>query len=97
MILTAAMNEFSPKNMKSYICSHVFENTRPILLIVHNEEDWMFMCGDADHDPDDCHVVGIGHLIDRDPTINQCADLPNGFEVERLAIGTPWLRRQVSA
>jgi hypothetical protein len=34
---------FSPPHLKSYICSHIFENKRPILLIVHEDGDWMFV------------------------------------------------------
>ncbi len=85
---------FAPHNLTSYVCSHVFEGTRPILLVVREDGDWMFMCGDTDHGPDDCHVVGVGHLIDRDPTLEECADIPNGYEAERSAVGEPWLRSQ---
>lgn len=84
---------FAPPNLKSYICSHVFAQERPILLIVHEDGDWMFMCGKDDHGgPEDCHVVGVGHLVESDSSINQCADLPDGFEAERKAVGDPWLR-----
>jgi hypothetical protein len=30
--------EFAPRNSIAYVCQHVFEATRPVLLIVH--EDW---------------------------------------------------------
>lgn len=89
---------FAPPNLTSYICSHVFEKSRPILLIVHEDSDWMFMCGKGDHGgSDDCHVVGVGHLVERDPSINECADLPSGFEAERKAVGEPWLRTPIDA
>jgi hypothetical protein len=89
---------FSPPNLAVYICRHVFEKTRPILLIVHEGNDWQFMCGGSDHrGTDDGNVVGVGHLIERDPTINECADLPNGFEAERESIGKRWIRTQVDA
>jgi len=52
----------------------------------------MFMCGGADHGDNDIRVVGVGHLVERDPTLNECADLPNGFEAERSTVGAPWLR-----
>ena len=88
---------FSPHNLKSYICTHVFEKTRPILLVAHEGGDWMFMCGAADHEKQDWHVVGIGHLTERDPTIHDCADLPDGFEAERKNIGSPWLRTPIDS
>jgi hypothetical protein len=88
---------FSPRNLESYICSHVFAHARPILLVVHDENDWVFMCGCTDHAQDDCHVVGVGHLIDRDATLNECSDLPVGFEAERSAVGQPWLRSAIDS
>ena len=83
---------FAPNNLAVYICSHVFNATRPVLLVAHEQGDFMFMCGAADHESKDTHVVGVGHLVERDPTLNECADLPEGFEAERSAVGNSWLR-----
>ena len=91
------MIKFTPCNLNSYVCSHVFENKRPILLVVREEGDWMFMCGGTDPGADDCHVVEVGHLVDRDPTLHECADLPDGCEAERSAIGESWLRSRIDA
>jgi hypothetical protein len=88
---------FSPPNLKSYVCSHVFSKARPILLVVHEGGDWSFLCGDNDHTSDGYRVVGVGHLVERDATIDECADLPPEFEAERTAIGQPWLRCPVEA
>jgi hypothetical protein len=57
----------------------------------------MFMCGGADHEGKDVRVVGVGHLVASDPTLNDCADLPEGFEAERSAVGSPWLRTRSGA
>ncbi len=87
---------FAPSNLKSYVCSHVFNMERPVLLVVHEDGDWMFMCGKTDHGgSEDCRVVGVGHLVDRDPSINRCADLPDGFEAERNAVGGHWSRKRI--
>ena len=91
------MAEFTPRNLGCFVCSHVFEKTRPILLVVHEDWDWQFMCGAADHAGDDGHLVGVGHLTDRDPSLNECADLPNGFVAERFAVGEPWARNEISS
>ena len=85
--------EFSPSNLGVIICSHVLEATRPILLVAHDAEGWNFACGNTDHgNAEDFHVVGVGHLVARDPSINQCADLPVGFIAERSAAAFPWAR-----
>lgn len=57
-----------------------------------------FTCGKPDHGgSDDYCVVGVGHLVEGDPSINECTDLPNGFEAERAAVGQPWLRSPIDA
>ena len=55
---------------KSYVCIHVFDRSRPVLYVTRPDGDWCALCGD-DH-PDDANsyrVVGIGHVIDFDPTV----------------------------
>ena len=90
--------EFSPTNLGVIVCKHVFEASRPVLLIAHGAEGWDFVCGGRDHDGvDDFHLVGVGHLLDRDRTLNECADLPRGFEAERPSAGSSWVRSVLSA
>jgi len=91
------MSAFSSAYRKAYVCGHVFENTRPILLVAHEDEDWMFLCGRDDHDPDTYKVVGVGHLISRDTSLQECADLEDGFEAERPAVGRQWIRTAIDA
>jgi hypothetical protein len=77
--------QFKPRNLQSIVCSHVFLRERPVLLVVHDQGDWQFMCGGTDHG-DDGHVVSVGHLVDEDASLHECADLPIGFEAERSAV-----------
>ena len=89
---------FAPPNLKSYVCAHVFAEKRPILLVAHEDGDWSFMCGRCDHGgSDDYRVVGVSHVVERDPSVNDCSDLPNGYEAEREGVGKPWLRTQIDA
>lgn len=85
-------NRFGPNNLKVYICPHVFEGTRPILLVSHEEDgDWQFLCGDL-HDEDELpKLVGIGHLLEKDPSLNELAGLEPGYEAERAAVREQWL------
>ncbi len=93
------MGGFSPDNLKTYICTHVFEGTHPVLLIAHEKDgDWIFVCGQPHKDTAESYrVVGVGHLTARDPSLNQCADLPAGHEAERSAPGQPWMRTDSDA
>jgi len=85
------MSKFCRDNLAVFICSHVFENTKPTLLVCHEGGDWQFLCGGA-HDVDDKpKVVGIGHLLERDPTLHEISNLPIDFEAERKEVGGEWI------
>ncbi len=78
---------------KAYVCNHVFDQTRPILLVSRPDDDWCFLCGDSH--PDDASaykVVGIGHVFDQDPSLRAVEDLSPNWEAERTALGQPWIR-----
>lgn len=83
---------FEPRNLASFVCSHVFRAERPILVVSHADGDWQFMCGGVDHGPDDCHLVGVGHLVDRDPSLQECSNLDVDCVAERAAVDQPWKR-----
>ena len=76
----------------AYVCNHVFERTRPVLLVVRDSGDWQFLCGET-HDPEELpEVVGLNHLIDDDPSLQQILDLPINWEAERRSPNDPWIR-----
>jgi hypothetical protein len=80
----------------AYICSHVFENTHPILLVSRDGGDWQCLCG-GEHDIHEIpYVVGLNHLIERDPTLAELMDLPINWEAERGRVGEKWLRTRIS-
>ena len=53
--------------------------------------DWQFLCGDGDHSDSNAHLVGVGHLTDRDPTLNELVDLQPDYEAERGSVNDPWV------
>jgi hypothetical protein len=82
-----------PYETKSYVCIHVFDRIRPVLYVTRPDGDWCALCG-GDH-PDDAssfRIVGIGHVIDYDPSVAEVLDLRPNQEAEREAVGEPWLR-----
>jgi len=83
------MNNITPDNLAVFVCPHVFENTRPILYVCREDGDWQFLCGENDHD-EKGHVVGVGHLTERDPTLNELAELKPDWEAERKHVGDQW-------
>lgn len=59
--------------------------------------DWCLLCGDEHKDdPSAYRVVGIGHILERDPTINALLDLPPEWEAERNAEGDDWHQQLIT-
>jgi len=87
--------EFTPDNLGVVVCSHVRDNLRPILLVTHYDDgDWAFTCGRMDHKDDDSEYtqVGVGHLTNRDRTLNAISGLARGYSAERESVGGRWMR-----
>lgn len=73
-----------------YCCPHVFNNERPILLVIRETDgEWQFLCGEND-DIDECHHVGVGHLLERDSKLEKMADLAKATGAERKKNGDDW-------
>jgi len=78
-----------------YLCSHLFENIRPVLLVSRADGDWQFLCG-GEHDSHEVPcVVGLNHLLVRDPTLAELQDLPDEWEAERVSLSSPWRMREI--
>lgn len=81
----------------AYVCSHVFNDTRPILLVSRAGGDWQCLCGGEHQAGEAPNVVGLNHLLERDPTLRQLEDLPNEWEAERASVRDPWIRTRPTA
>jgi hypothetical protein len=76
----------------AYVCSHVFNDSRPVLLVSRAGGDWQLLCG-QEHDSDEVpQVVGLNHLVERDPSLADVRDLPDDWEAERSDPASPWRR-----
>lgn len=82
-------------NTAAFVCEHVFGATRPVLYVCRSGGDWQFLCG-GDHGPEETpRLVGVGHLIERDPSLETILDLPRGWEAERESALSPWSRTRI--
>jgi hypothetical protein len=80
-------------HQKAFVCIHVFERVRPVLLVSREDGDWCFLCGEEHpNDPSYYRVGGIGHLIEQDPELANILDLLPNQEAERGAPGESWIR-----
>ena len=76
----------------SFVCPHVFKNTRPVLLVAHEDDgDWQFLCG-SEHQDEGPHVVGMNHVLDHDESLKDLLDLPKNWYAERADTDSPWHR-----
>ena len=90
------MTRIIDRHQKAYVCIHVFDNSRPVLLVTRPEGDWCLLCGkDHEEDASAYRVVGIGHVLDADSSIEETLDLPPDWDAERLTVGSPWIRRPI--
>ena len=72
-----------------YTCEHVFEDKRPVLLVIRDPEgDWQFLCGQEDDKQ--CHLIGVGHLLNRDHSLAKMVELKVGTIAERVSIDHDW-------
>ena len=78
----------------AFVCSHVFSAAAPVRLVVHESDgDWQFLCGQEHAEDELPHVVGIGHLQERDATLTQVVDLEPGWEAYRAGMESGWSRQ----
>ena len=85
------------KEMAVFVCSHVFEATRPVLLVARDGSHWMYLCGGLHEEDEEYKVVGREHLLERDKTLEESLDLQDQMEMERAAVGGPWERRALQS
>ncbi len=84
------------KEIAAYVCSHVFEKKRPVLLVLRAEGDWQLLCGGSHDDKEIPRVVGLTHLVDEDPSLRAVLNLPVEWEAERSSPASPWERRPIT-
>jgi hypothetical protein len=92
------MMKFQERRLGVICCGHVFRRERNVQLVCHHKGDWQFMCGGTDHSGAvDGNFVHVGALLDFDPSLEQLADLPLGWEAERCDPSSPWIRTSSGA
>ena len=84
-----------PYNTAAFVCSHIFGATRPILYVCRAGGDWQFLCGEPHAEAELPEVVGVGHLVDRDSSLEEVLDLPPDWEAERDAQLSVWRRKRI--
>jgi len=87
------MAGFDNYHLMVFCCEHVFRHERPVLYVCREDGDWQFLCGESDHSGStEPVVVGVGHLVKDDPSLDEVASLPWNWEAERASKADTWVR-----
>jgi hypothetical protein len=83
-----------PETSACFVCDHVINRTRPILLVTHDEDDeyeyWQFLCGESDHDESNIKIISIKQATEIDSSINDLHEMPLGVSADRKSINDKW-------
>jgi len=76
-----------------YACEHVCNGTRPVLLVVRDDDgSWQFLCDQPNCvDESEPRHICIGHLLEHDKSLNHTARLEISQLCERRSISEPWV------
>lgn len=82
------------KHTAAIVCGPVFRSERDVRLVTHDRDGWwQFLCGRSDCcDEKDARILGLGHLIERDPTLEDVLDLELGRCAERASKAAAWIK-----
>ncbi len=85
-----------PKNFAVLTIKRIKREGYPILRVIHDKEDggWQFL-DNGFVSEEDALVVSLGSITQLDPTIFELADLPLGWQAERIAPKTLWQRSPI--
>lgn len=82
-----------PRNVAAFIDKRIFHENKPILYVVHDEEDgsWQFLTGEPVSE-DDVIIVALEQVVKKDVTVNELFNLSMGQYATRTSIGDKWIR-----
>ena len=77
----------------SFVCVDVYPGGKDILLVSREHGDWSFLCGSTHPESlDQIQMIGMSHLLERDPTLRQVLNLHRNQSAERQELGGRWWR-----
>ncbi len=84
-----------PTDVAAFSTRPVIEDGFPILLVTHDDDGyWQVLCGTTNR-TEDARVVGLGEMFERDRSIGELADLPQGWRAWRESVSASWKRERM--
>ena len=88
-----------PKGLGVIACTCVIFHRESVNFVSHAGGDWQMYCDDKAHDftdplvlQNDITSVHVEHLVAKDSTLIELADLGVNMGAERGTVGDPWVR-----
>jgi hypothetical protein len=69
---------------------HVVQKGSPIIVVIHHDDGVWEFWGEEEICESDIMVIGLGELINHDPTVLEIADLPENFKAVRRFKNDLW-------
>jgi hypothetical protein len=87
-----------PPHTGVFTTKRVINGDEPVMRVFHDIEDgaWQFH-GAGESESEDITYACFHHIVDRDSTIQDLADLPTGWCAWRENVSTPWIRELSAA
>ena len=81
-----------PPNCATVVSNSIIEKRKPILYVSHDEDDhgWQFLDNESE-ELDDLCIVGLGHILEVDPSMAGLASLEPGWQATRADISSEWV------
>ena len=83
-----------PRNLATITTRAILYDNDWIALVFHDADDggWQFLGPEGAPHIDEAMVVGLDHLLEKDRSIAELADLPLGWKAWRESPDAPWQR-----
>jgi hypothetical protein len=80
------------ENTACFVCGHVMDKSRPILLASHEKEDgcWQFLCGFNNHNDADIKIISLKQAVEIDSSINELFEMSLGLAADRKSVNHKW-------
>ena len=86
-----------PTNTPVFSSQRVVKDGHAILAVFHEDDgDWQFLHGEI-ADDDEIAVICMACAYERDRSLGDLADLPDGWMATRVSVDSPWQREPFEA
>lgn len=82
----------SPMNTLTFVTAKVAQHGFPVLLVSHDDGgDWQFLDASTE-EHGECVLLCFGCIYEKDRSLAEIADLPEGWGAWRKSVGAEWVR-----